>query len=232
MHETRARRRRFGPDRTLAVLARVARLLTAPFVRFDIRGGACADRVSGEVIACNHRSLFDVVAGLIALDHFGHYPRLLIARTYVEGRWTAPLARAIGSIPVDRGQGRGTALAPALDTLAAGAPVLVMPEGRLHWDPAEPLSTGRAHTGAARLAVAAGSVVVPAALVGTEAVWPSTSRWPRLNPFRRKVVVVNVADEPMVLEGDDHEANTERVMAEIRRLMAEASAPLPGGTAA
>ncbi|MCU1452670.1 MAG: 1-acyl-sn-glycerol-3-phosphate acyltransferase [Acidimicrobiales bacterium] len=223
MHETSSRRRRLGPDRTLAVLARVARLLTAPFIRYEIRGGACAKDLKVGVIACNHRSLFDVVAGLITLHHFRKYPRLLIARKYVDGRWTAPFARAIGSIPVDRGQGRGGALEPALATLAAGAPVLIMPEGRLHWDPEQPLSTGRAYTGVARLAVAAGTVVVPAALVGTEKVWPSNRWLPRLNPFRRKIVVVNVADEVLVLAGDDHEANTEQVMAEIRRLMAEAS---------
>jgi 1-acyl-sn-glycerol-3-phosphate acyltransferase len=224
VHETRTTRRRFGPDRTLALLARIARVLVAPFVRFDIRGGACARDLKVGVIACNHRSLFDVVTGLIVLHHFHQYPRLLIARKYVEGRWTAPFARAIGSIPVDRGQGRGTALAPALATLAEGAPVLIMPEGRLHWDPEAPFSTGRAYTGVARLAVAAGTVVVPAAVIGTEEVWPPTRWLPRLNPFHRKVVVVNVADDPLVLTGDDHEANTEQVMAEIRRLMVEASA--------
>jgi putative phosphoserine phosphatase/1-acylglycerol-3-phosphate O-acyltransferase len=198
------------------------RVITAPFVRYDIRGGACAPRLRVGIIAANHRSLFDVAAGLIALHRFQRYPRLLIAREYVEGRWTAPFCRAIGAIPVDRGAG-ARALDAAVAQLRTGTPILVMPEGKLHWDPEHPLTTGAAKTGVSRLAVAAGAVVVPAAVVGSERVWPSRSYLPRVNPFRRKTVVINVADEELHLEGEDHRANTERVMAEIRRLMADAT---------
>lgn len=207
------------PDRVLALLARVLRVLTAPFVRYDIRGGRCARELSVGVIAVNHRSLFDVAAGLICLHRFGHYPRILIERRYVESRWTAPFARAIGAIPVDRSLGGGAAYQAALDVLARGTPVIVMPEGRLHWDPADPRSTGPAKTGVSRLALAAGVAVVPAALTGTERVFPPTSRLPRLNPLRRTTVVCHVADDPLWLTSDDHEANTEQVMAAIRGLM-------------
>ncbi|MET0727246.1 MAG: hypothetical protein ABWZ76_02995 [Acidimicrobiales bacterium] len=48
---------------------------------------------------------------------------------------------------------------------------------------------------------------------------PLKARLPRFNPFRRKTVVCQVADEPLWLAGEDHRADTERVMAEIRRLM-------------
>lgn len=216
-----------NPDRTLAWLARIARLLTLPFVRYEIRGGACAERLHVGVIAANHRSLFDVIAGLIGLHHFERYPRLLIAGQYVRGRWTGPFARAIGAIPVDRGPGSGSALAPAVEALRNGVPILVMPEGRLHWDPDRPLDTGPARTGVSRLAVDSGAVVVPAGLVGTERVWPAKARFPRFNPFRRKRVVICVADEPLHLAGDDHEANTEIVMTAIRRLIASADPPAP-----
>lgn len=211
------------PETTLRWLARVARVLSAPFVRLEIRGGACAERLHVGIIAANHRSLYDVAAGLIAFHRFHRYPRLLIAREYVEGRWTAPFCRAIGAIPVDRAHQAGDALATAKERLAQGVPVLVMPEGRLHWDPEHPLSTAPAKTGISRLAVACDAIVVPAAVVGSERIWPPTSSLPRLNPFRRKRVVVNVADEEMVLEGDDHHANAELVMAEIRRLIAAVS---------
>jgi 1-acyl-sn-glycerol-3-phosphate acyltransferase len=207
------------PERTLALLARVLRVLTAPFVRYDIRGGRCARELRVGVIAVNHRSLFDVVAGLICLHHFGHYPRLLIERRYVEGRWTGPFARAIGSIPVDRVAGGGTAFDAALDVLRDGIPILVMPEGRLHWDPARPDSTGPTKTGVSRLACGADVPVVPAALSGTERIMPAHGRLPRLNPFRRKTVICNVADDPLWLTPDDHRANTDLVMAAVRGLM-------------
>jgi len=213
------------PETTLRWLARIARVLTAPFVRYQFRGGACAPRLHVGIIAANHRSMFDVAAGLIAFHRFRHYPRLLIAKEYVEGRWTAPFCRAIGAIPVDREAGPARALDVAAERLAEGVPILVMPEGRLHWDPDHPLETGPAKTGISRLAVAADAIVVPAAVVGSERVWPASSYLPRLNPFRRKTVVVNVADEEMTLTGDDHRANTELVMAEIRRLISEATPP-------
>jgi 1-acyl-sn-glycerol-3-phosphate acyltransferase len=216
-----------GPARTLAWLARIFSVLTKPFIRYDIRGGRCADEVSVGLIAVNHRSMFDVVAGLVCLHHFRHYPRLLIERKYVEGSWTGPAARAIGAIPVDR-SGGGNALVDAYAALADGIPILVMPEGRLHWDPDDPLSTGPAHKGVSRLAVGGGGLpVVPVGLAGTERVMAPKSRLPRLNPFRRKVVVCQVADDPIWFDGDDHEKNTEQVMAAIRDLLALASAPRP-----
>lgn len=209
------------PESRLRWIARILRVVTAPFVRYDIRGGGCVPQHQVGIVAANHRSLFDVVAGLIALHHFGRYVRVLIAREYVEGKWTAPLCRAIGAIPVDRSDS-GRALDAAIAALRSGVPILVMPEGRLHWDSEQPLSTGPAKTGISRLAVGAEVVVLPAALVGTEAVFPAHAKFPHLNPFRRKRVIVNVCEEVMVLSGDDHAANAEAVMTEIRRLMADA----------
>lgn len=208
-----------NPDRVLALLAVVLRLLTAPFVRYDIRGGRCATELEVAVIAVNHRSMFDVVTGLICLHHFGHHPRLLVERKYLDAKWTGPFARAIGAIPVDREQGGGTSVTAALTTLGAGIPIVVMPEGRLHWDPDRPRSTGPTRTGVSRLATGAGVPVVPAALTGTERVMPASARFPHLNPFRRKTVICNVADEPLWLHSDDHRANTDHVMDQIRTLM-------------
>ena len=202
------------PERNLALLARIARVLTAPFVRFDIRGGRCATELSVGIIAVNHRSMFDVVAGLICLHHFGHYPRLLVERQYLEGKWTGPFARAIGAIPVDRRTGGGTSYRAAMAAMRDGVPIVIMPEGKLHWDPENPRSMGPTRTGISRLAVGAGMPIVPAALSGTEKVMTGSGR-PRLNPFRRKTVICNVADEPIWLEGDDHRANTDRVVEAI-----------------
>ncbi len=198
------------------------RILTTPFVRYEYRGGRCAAELKTGIIAANHRSMFDAMAGLICLHHFGHHPRLLIERRYVERGVLGVLSRGIGAIPVDRaGDGRH-ALDAAWAAMADGIPILVMPEGRLHWDPQDPLSTGRPHTGVSRLATKDGQPVVAAGLAGTERVVPAGCRLPRFNPFRRKVVVCWVADDPLWLTGDDHRANAELVMAEIRSLLARA----------
>ena len=209
------------PERVLAFLARLFRLLSAPFVRYDVRGGACAPDIDVGIIAANHRSMFDVVAGLVCLHEFRKYPRLLIERQYVEHGVLGVLSRGIGAIPVDRDGDGGRALDAAWAALDDGIPILVMPEGRLHRD-TDPSTTGPGRTGVSRLATKGGHPVVPAALVGTDRVVPPGARLPRLNPFRRKVVVCQVADEPLWLTGDDHRANTDEVMAAIRELLARA----------
>jgi 1-acyl-sn-glycerol-3-phosphate acyltransferase len=213
------------PETALAWIARFLRVVCAPFVRFDIAGGEeLNQRVRAVVLAVNHRSLFDVAAGLIVFHRYRRYPRVLIASPYVEGRWTGPFARAIGAIPVDRGGRDGRAVGAAVEVLAQGATVLLLPEGRLHWDPADPLSTGPAATGAARIARAADVPVVAAGMVGTERVWARTHRAPRLNPLRRATVCVRVADHPVELGDHDARAATEVVMAQVRRMMTEAQA--------
>lgn len=217
------------PESRLRWIARICKVATAPWVRYQVVGGRCAPDLRVGIVAANHRSLFDVVAGLIALHHFRRYVRVLIAREYFDKRFMGLMCRAIGAIPVDRGDA-GHALDAAIDALRHDIPLLIMPEGRLHWDPDEPLTTGPAKTGISRLAVGAEVPVLPAGLVGTQHVWPAGRPLPRMNPFRRRrLVVVNVADEPLWLHGEDHAANAEAVMAEIRRLMADGEALLPPG---
>jgi len=178
------------PERALGFLARLCRVLAWPFARFDIDGGDEANRtIRTGIIIVDHRSLFDVVAGLIVLHRFRRYPRVLIERKYVESKWTRPFARAIGAIPVDRGAGRGDAFAAAIEALDQGVTILLLPEGRIHWDPDEPLSTGPSSTGVSRLAEASGAPVVAAGMIGTERVWPPTRYLPYLNPFRRRPIV-------------------------------------------
>jgi 1-acyl-sn-glycerol-3-phosphate acyltransferase len=210
------------PEVVLRVLARLLRVLIAPFVRLEIRGGACASRLKTGVIVANHRSMGDAIIGLVVLHHFGHYPRVLIAREFVDARWTGLFARAGGSIPVDRGGDPTAALDPAVEALRAGPPILVMPEGRLHRDD-DPNTTGPAKTGVARLAARSEMPVVVAALSGTADVWPAGRRLPTLNPFRRRVVLCRVADEAFFVDGDDAREDTEHVMSELRVLLRRAN---------
>ena len=100
-----------------------------------------------------------------------------------------------------------------------------MPEGRLNWDPDEPFETGPAKTGVSRLALGGGVPVVPVGLSGTERVMPPKARLPRFNPFKRKVVVCQVAEDPMWLTGEDHHANTAEIMAAVEDLLRLAARP-------
>lgn len=218
------------PERALAWLARLARILSWPFARFDIDGGDAMNRaVKTGIIVVDHRSLFDVVAGLIVFHKYRRYPRILIEKKYVDSKWTRPFARAIGAIPVDRAAGRGGAFAAAVAALDSGITILLLPEGRIHFDPDRPLETGSASTGVSRLAEASGAPVVAAGMIGTEQVWPGSRTLPYLNPFRRRPwVTCRISDRPVTFSGADHHARTEQVMADVRRMMAEATAAAEG----
>ncbi len=209
------------PERALAGLARLSRVLSAPFVRFDAAGAERLNRETNEcIVVVNHRSLFDIVGGLIVLHRYRRYPRVLIEKKYVDNKWTRPFAHAIGAIPVDRAAGHGEAFAAAVEALQRGVTVLILPEGRLHWDPTDPISTGTTSTGVSRLAAASGAPVIAAGMVGTERVWPAGRNTPFLNPFRqRRLVTVRIADQFVELVGDDHRARTDQVMAAVREQM-------------
>jgi hypothetical protein len=68
--------------------------------------------------------------------------------------------------------------------------------------------------------------VLPAAVLGADRAWPP-NRIPRLNPFRRQLVAIQVADEPVPLEGDDYRANTDIVMDAIAAELARAGEAHP-----
>lgn len=201
----------------------MAKVLSWPFARFDIAGGDQANAsIRTGIIIVDHRSLYDVVAGLIVLHRFRRYPRVLIERKYVDSKWTRPFARAIGAIPVDRGARDGKAFAAAVEALESGATILLLPEGRIHWNQARPSTTGASSTGVSRLAEASGAPVVAAGMIGTERVWPAHKALPHLNVFRRRpIVTVRVSDTPVAFEGDDHRARTEQAMADVRRMIGE-----------
>lgn len=219
----RSTRRPHGPERILALIARIVAFLVRPFVRFEVRGAACASWIGPAVIVANHRSLFDVVAGLVGLHHYHRYPRVLIAKEFVHGRWTGPFARAVGAIAVDRERGSSGAVEAAVAALGEGATILLLPEGRLHRDAEDPTSTGPVRSGLSRIAEAGDVPVVAASLLGSDDVWPATSTLPRLRlcrPRNRPVVWVRVDDEPTPLVPGEHQANAERVMARVRELTA------------
>jgi 1-acyl-sn-glycerol-3-phosphate acyltransferase len=219
-------RRRRRVDRRLRTIARLLYYLTLPFIRYDVRGGDHLDTTGNLIIAANHRSLLDVVPGLYTAHRFNQYPRVLIAQAYVNGRWTGPIARWIGAIPVSGGREGSDALGDGIEAMRHGLATVVMPEGQLHKDAEDRRSLGDARTGVSRLAVGSGVPVVAAGLLGADRAWPP-DRMMKLNPFRRRTVAVSVADDPLYLTGDDHRANTNLVMDAIRTEIDRAAAAHP-----
>ena len=212
--------------RIIRLIAGIFRLITLPFIRYEFRGGARLHDRDAWILSANHRSVFDFPHAVMALAHWRKDARILIASEF----WDQPVyawgVKAIKAIPVFRRTDPKGSFSAAVDALCDGHSICIMPEGRLRWDSAAPLELGEFKTGVSRMAVDADAPILPIALVGGERIWPKGTRLPRLNPFRRTVVLCWVADEPLWLSGDDHHANAEKVREVQQSLLRQATAEL------
>jgi 1-acyl-sn-glycerol-3-phosphate acyltransferase len=171
----------------------------------DWRGMEHVPRAGGLIVAANHISEADPLALCYYLYACGHYPVFLAKSALFGSGFVARVVRGTGQIPVDRDRGAAAALKPAEDALAAGQCVVVYPEGTCTRDPDLWPMTGQ--TGAARLALASGTPVVPLASWGAHELLPyrkgekgglAGTFKPGFHPFPRKTMKV-IAGPPVDL---------------------------------
>lgn len=149
-----------------------ARGVVAVLARLRVRGDVPDQLRQGPLIlAANHLSPFDPIALTAACATRRLAPRYLAAGALFEAPVVGAVMRRWGHIPVYRGTSTVARVLPqAAAALLAGAVVLIYPEGRIGLDPL--LWPERGKTGAARLALVTGAVVVPVAHWGTHEVVP------------------------------------------------------------
>jgi 1-acyl-sn-glycerol-3-phosphate acyltransferase len=152
-------------------LFRVASVLSRPLVWWIYRlrvSGTEHLPSSGFVLCANHLSGFDPWALTIPLHP--RQPCYLAKAQLFVWPFRRLLAR-LGLVPVSRGAGSDEAIATAVELARSGRVVLVFPEGARRRN-----RVLRPRTGAARIALAAGAPLVPAAVSGTDA-WKRFRRW-------------------------------------------------------
>jgi 1-acyl-sn-glycerol-3-phosphate acyltransferase len=187
-----------------------------PFMRWAFRlrasGIENVPESGGFVLASNHVSNFDPWPLGMPL-----YPRQLhfMAKSELYGnRVLAGALDRIGAFPVRRGERDAEAFKTAVRLAREGGVVAMFPEGTRRAKGLRKKHVAQPHAGAARIALAAGVPLVPAAVSGTD-------RLTRFGPLRVHY------GPPIELAGDDvprREAarvGTERLMAEIGRLEGE-----------
>jgi putative phosphoserine phosphatase/1-acylglycerol-3-phosphate O-acyltransferase len=202
-----------------SLLLQLARPSFIPFARFDIDGTERIPADSAAIICGNHRSYFDVFAMAVTVAKTGRPVRFLGKKEVFDAPIVGQLATALGGIRVDRGTGSDQPLDAAMDALRAGELVAIMPEGTIPRGPAFFDSELKGRWGAVRLARAADVPLVPVGLWGTEKVWPRAARLPNLvNVVNPPTIRVRVGD-PLFVSGDDHDANTRRLMTAIQEQM-------------
>lgn len=181
---------------------------------FRLTGGLTVEGVlpSGPcVVVANHSSHADTAALLAALPARPGLRVAAAADYWFSRGWRARVCRwLVGGFPVRRSGGGSADLAAAADLLRAGHPVVVFPEGTRSRDGA----VGEFHSGALRLAAAAGVPVVPVGLRGTRSVLPPHGR------LRRARVIVSIG-EPL------HNPSADQARSAVEHLLTRPLAPVP-----
>jgi 1-acyl-sn-glycerol-3-phosphate acyltransferase len=166
----------------------------------------------GFVLAANHTSNFDPWP--LGMPLFPHRQLRFMAKSELFNPVLKPILVGGGAFPVRRGQADLEAISRAVDLVRDGEIVVMFPEGTRRKKGLRKKHEARAHTGAARIALIAGSPLVPAAIKGTD-------RLSRLTALRVAYGQPIPLDD---LRGQEispaaREA-TERLMAEIHELEA------------
>ncbi len=190
-----------------------------PYARFTVHGIEHIPSTGPVLLASNHRSYFDVAALGMVAARLRRPMRFMGKQEIFDAPVVGQLARALGGIPVDRGNGTGEPMRKAVTALRAGEVVMILPQGTIPRGDAffEPVLTGK--TGAARLAAATGVPVIPIGIWGTEEVWPRSSKVPHVLTIQHPPRVTVTVGPPMMLAGSDPIADTELLMAAIADLL-------------
>jgi len=194
-------------------LYRIVGTLSLPFVkglyRLHARGLEHLPE-GGFVLAANHTSNFDPWP--LGIPFLPDRQLRFMAKSELFNPILAPFLRAGGAFKVRRGEGDVEAMRTAIELVKEGEIVVMFPEGTRQTKGLRKKRAARPHTGAARIALAAGAPLVPAAIAGTD-------RLSRLGPLRVAYgEPIDVSD----LDGADAKTSaqvaTDRLMAKIGEL--------------
>jgi 1-acyl-sn-glycerol-3-phosphate acyltransferase len=191
----------------------LAAVISWPLVKlgFRLKARGVEDLPAGGfVLAANHTSNFDPWP--LAIPLFPRRQLRFMGKSELFNPILKPLLLGGGAFPVRRGQADVEAIERAVELVREGEIVVMFPEGTRRKKGLRKRREARAHTGAARIAIAAGSPLVPAAIKGTD-------RLSRLGPIRvaygKPIPLDDLRDAEITPASREA---TERLMAAIREL--------------
>lgn len=172
------------------------------------------------ILASNHIGYLDFVFLGYAARERGRRVRFLAKKEVFDKRGVGWLMRQMGHIPVDRDRAAADSVAATAEALARGEGVGLFVEATI----SPSLVPRRGKTGAVRLAQQTRAPVVPAAIWGSHRIM---TKW-RPRNLKRGIPIVVVMGQPFALEPDeDPQVATDRLMAQIGELLADAQARYP-----
>jgi putative phosphoserine phosphatase/1-acylglycerol-3-phosphate O-acyltransferase len=190
-----------------------------PYARFSVNGIEHVPAEGAVILASNHRSYFDVAALAIVAARLGRPVRFMGKQELFDAPVVGQLSRALGGIPVDRGNGSGDPMGRATAALRAGEVVIVLPQGTIPRGERFFDTVLRGKTGAARLAADTGAPVISIGLWGTEKVWPRVAKVPNVTNLHHPPRVTVTIGPPVALGLADAVADTATLMDAIVGLL-------------
>ena len=181
------------------------------------------------IIASNHRSVFDALAGMHAIGRTGLTARTLSASWLWDNKPLGRLLDSVGAIPLPPGRGAMEAIDLAVETLRNGEHLLLTPEGRVVPPDERVDGVGDGRKIVSKIARAAGVSVVPVALVGTDQLWPLGETKPVVRPWDRPRIAYGWGP-PIACDAENHRVNADAVMvgiADVVRTLESARRPVP-----
>ena len=178
--------------------------------RLDARGVENLPTEGGVVLAANHTSNFDPWP--LGFPLWPKRQLYFMAKVELFNPLLGPPLRAGGAFPVRRGEQDIQAMETAIRLCEEGKIVAMFPEGTRKSKGIVKKHAHRPRTGAARIALAAGVPLVPAAIKGTDRV----SRLTKLEVAYGRPI--DVSDLTGMAPRDASRIATERLMTEIYEL--------------
>lgn len=211
-----------------AILAGVARPLMNIVVGKEWHGLEKLPRDQGFIVVPNHCTEIDP----IVVGHMLYNQNIMPHFLAKDGLFKTPVLgaalRGAHQIPVERsGAGAGKSLEAAREVVAGHGAVVIYPEGTLTRDPNLWPMKGR--TGAARLALETGALVIPVAHWGAQEAFPRYAKSFKIFPRKRVKVVVGEPVDLRAYAGQDRDkATLEASTADIMRAITKELAVLRG----
>src|SRR4051794_8128943 len=134
----------------------------------------------GLIIASNHRSMLDLLVGLIAFRKWSLRPSIFVRADFIQLPLIGWILRQLGGIPAARGDG-SSAIRRARALLSNGGVLAVTPEGRIPLLHERTDGLGELRPGTGWLAASTGAPILLIGLVNTDVAWPIGDRLPRLH---------------------------------------------------
>ena len=218
---------------------RVVKALLRPplqvLTKRDWRGGENLQQPGGVILAMNHMSWFDPLVAAHFCNDQGRPVRFLAKAEIFKIPVFGKMLKSAGQIPVHRGSAdAASSLHSAIAAVNNGECIVIYPEGTLTRDPN--LWPMTAKNGVARIALATGAPVIPAAQWGPQDVLaPYGSKLPKFFPRKTMQVLagpaVNLDDlRSQPITAETLRLATERIMKDITGLLAQIRGEQPPTT--